>query len=100
MTNCILTSVRRKREAELFRNVVDKIYRWSPNQFHRSSAMDMVTIFCDIDEFCRSVLATRSLSFPTPPGSKKSRGSSLSWSEVMTILVWFQVSHYRTFKHL
>jgi hypothetical protein len=62
--------------------------------------MDMVTIFCDIDEFCRSVLATRSLSFPTPPGSKKSRGSSLSWSEVMTILVWFQVSHYRTFKHL
>lgn len=61
--------------------------------------MDIVTIFCDIDEFCRSVLATCSLSFPTPPGSKKSRGSSLSLSEVMTILVWFHVSHHRTFKH-
>jgi hypothetical protein len=61
--------------------------------------MDIVTIFCDIDDFCRSVLATRFLSFPTPPGSKKSRGSSLSLSEVMTILVWFPASHYRTFKH-
>jgi Transposase DDE domain len=32
-------------------------------------------------------------------GSKKRRASSLSLSEVMTILVWFHASHYRTFKH-
>jgi Transposase DDE domain len=61
--------------------------------------MDIVTIFCEIDEFCRSLLTTGCLSFPIPPGSKKSRGNSLSLSEVMTILVWFHASHYRTFKH-
>jgi transposase len=61
--------------------------------------MDMVTIFCDIDEFCCSLLATPSRLLPAPSGSKKSRGSSLSLSEVMTILVWFHASHYRTFKH-
>jgi hypothetical protein len=43
--------------------------------------MDMVTIFCDIDEFCRSLLATHSRLLPAPSGSKKSRGSSLSLSE-------------------
>jgi len=61
--------------------------------------MDMVTIFCDIDDFCRSLLAREHPQLLTHSGPKKSRANSLSLSEVMTILVWFHTSHYRTFKH-
>jgi transposase len=61
--------------------------------------MDIVTIFCDIDDFCQSLLAREHPQLPAPSGSKKRRASSLSLSEVMTILVWFHASHYRTFKH-
>src|SRR3954452_16445817 len=59
--------------------------------------MDIVTIFCDIDDFCQSLLAREHPQLPAHSGSKKRRASSLS--EVMTILVWFHASHYRTFKH-
>ncbi|HVI76582.1 MAG TPA: IS982 family transposase [Candidatus Acidoferrum sp.] len=61
--------------------------------------MDMVTIFCDLDDFCRSLLASEHLQLPTHSDPQKSRSSSLSLSEVMTILVWFHASHYRAFKH-
>jgi hypothetical protein len=61
--------------------------------------MDIVTIFCDIDDFCHSLLAREHPQLPIPSRSKKRRASSLSVSEVMTILVWFHASHYRTFKH-
>jgi transposase len=61
--------------------------------------MDIVTIFCDIDDFCQSLLAREHPQLPAHSGSKKRRASSLSLSEVMTILVWFHASHYRTFKH-
>jgi hypothetical protein len=61
--------------------------------------LDIVAIFCDIDDFCRSLLAAK---HPPLPGRSvpSARGmNSLSLSEVMTILVWFHASHYRTFKH-
>src|SRR5947209_855550 len=61
--------------------------------------MDMVTIFCDIDDFCHSLLAREPPQLPAPAGPKKRRASSLSLSEVMTILVWFPASHSRTVKH-
>src|SRR3954468_3032651 len=61
--------------------------------------MDMVTIFCDIDDFCRSLLAAGHAPLPDPAGPKKSRDSRLALSEIMTLLVWFHASHYRTFKH-
>jgi transposase len=61
--------------------------------------MDIVTIFCDIDDFCQSLLACEHPQLLAHSGSKKRRASSLSLSEVMTILVWFHASHYRTFKH-
>jgi hypothetical protein len=57
--------------------------------------MDMVTIFCDLDDFCRSLLTSKPPQLPARSGPKKPRGYALSLSEVMTILVWFQVSHYR-----
>src|SRR3954451_2545875 len=61
--------------------------------------MDIVTIFCDIDAFCQSLLAREPPQLPAHSGSKKRRASSLSLSEVMTILLWVHSSHYRTFKH-
>jgi Transposase DDE domain len=61
--------------------------------------MDIVTIFCDIDDFCRSLLMSEPPLLATRSGPKKPRGYALSLSEAMSILVWFQVSHYRTFKH-
>ena len=61
--------------------------------------MDIVIIFYDIDEFCRSLLTARHALLPSCSVPSKPRENSLSLSEVMTILVWFHASHYRTFKH-
>jgi hypothetical protein len=36
---------------------------------------------------------------PARSGQKKGRSGCLSLSEVMTIVVFFHASHYRTFKH-
>jgi hypothetical protein len=61
--------------------------------------MDIVTIFCEIDDFCRSLLSARYPKLSGRSASSSARANSLSLSEVMTILVWFHASHYRTFKH-
>src|SRR4051795_7525365 len=61
--------------------------------------MDIVTIFCEIDDFCRSLLLARYPQLPGRSTSSSARANSLSLSEVMTLLVWFQASHDRTFKH-
>src|SRR5438270_336555 len=62
--------------------------------------MDIVTIFCDLDDFCRRLLDSEQPLLPVPSGRpRRARSSSLVLSEVMTILVWFHASHYRTFKH-
>jgi transposase len=67
----------------------------TPTEF----CLDIVTIFCDIDDFCRSLLAAGHPPLPPRSDTSKPRANSLSMSEVMTILVWFHASHYRTFKH-
>jgi transposase len=79
--------------------VVDRIYRGPPNPYPSEFCLDIVTIFCDIDDFCHSLFALEHPQLLAPSGPKKRRASSLSVSEVMTILVWFHASHYRTFKH-
>jgi hypothetical protein len=62
--------------------------------------LDIVTVFCDIDDFCRHFLKPGHSLLPGRSGhSQRHRPSSLALSEVMTILVWFHASHYRTFKH-
>jgi Transposase DDE domain len=61
--------------------------------------MDMVIIFCDIDDFCRSLLTARVRVLPSGSAPRPGRANSLSLTEVMTILVWFHASHYRTCKH-
>jgi Transposase DDE domain len=61
--------------------------------------MDIVTIFCDIDDFCRHWLTAQYPQLEAHPSPRKHRPSCLTLSEVMTIVVFFHVSHYRTFKH-
>jgi Transposase DDE domain len=62
--------------------------------------MDMVTIFCNIDDFCQRLRAAPPPLLPSRDGKKKtSRCASLALSEIMAILVFFHASHYRTFKH-
>ena len=60
--------------------------------------MDIVTIFCDIDDFCRSLLAVGHPQLPAYGFPHSQSTSRLSLSEVMTILIHFHQSHYRTFK--
>jgi Transposase DDE domain len=61
--------------------------------------MDIVTIFCDIDDFCRHLLTSQYPQLAPPSRPSKDRPRCLTLSEVMTILVFFHASHYRTFKH-
>lgn len=59
----------------------------------------IVEIFCDIDEFYKNHLKeTAKKLFPLPP-NKRQRKTKLSESEMMTIMILFHLSHYRTFKH-
>ena len=62
--------------------------------------MDIVTAFCDIDDFCQRLQAVRPPLIPARDSERNnSRSASLSLSEIMTILVFFHASHDRTFKH-
>lgn len=59
-------------------------------------AIDLTGIFCRLDDFCchanwHNVLPN--------PQRRRNRQCGLSISEVMTILVYFHLSNYRTFKH-
>ena len=55
-------------------------------------------IFCDIDDFCKDYLRNQSKYFLPNPDRIRHREMQMSLSEIGTIVVLFQMSHYRTFK--
>lgn len=55
-------------------------------------------IFCDIDDFCKHFLKKQSAHILPNPSRQRDRESQMSLSEIATIIVLFQMSHYRTFK--
>jgi hypothetical protein len=59
----------------------------------------IVEIFCDIDDFCKDFLKHMSHYLLPNPNRMRDRECQMSVSEMMTIIVLFQMSHYRTFKH-
>jgi hypothetical protein len=61
--------------------------------------MDIVPVFCDIDDFCQRFLASRPQALEAHSTPKRKRPCALALSEILTILVYFHASHYRTFKH-
>lgn len=67
--------------------------------------MDMnqlTRIFCQVDDFCKEFNQySQTKSLPSPNNKNHRRGppSCLSESEIMTILIFFQSSGWRNFKH-
>lgn len=55
-------------------------------------------IFCFIDDFCKCFDAHNKGRLLPNPTRKRNKPCRLTLSEIMTILVLFQFSHYRTFK--
>ncbi len=58
--------------------------------------MDIVTLFCEIDDFCTQLEPW--LNAHLLAGRQRQRQSRMHLSEVMTILVWFHIVGYRNFK--
>jgi hypothetical protein len=67
--------------------------------------MDMnqlTRIFCDIDDFCKELngyMQNKLLPSPNVSPARKGPPCCLSDSEIMTILIFFQSSSFRNFKH-
>ncbi len=58
----------------------------------------LVEIFCFIDDFCKHFEEFMLSKGLEDPNRKRQRAFSMTLSEVMTILVMFHLSHYRSFK--
>jgi len=58
----------------------------------------ILPLFADLDDFCQSFEPTYQTLQLTSATRRRHRQSALALSEVMTIIVWFQQSGYRTFK--
>ena len=61
--------------------------------------MEILSGFCDIDDFCSRFEPVWRPHRVATAGKKRPRASSLALSEVLAILVLFHGLHYRTFKH-
>ena len=61
--------------------------------------MDMVALFCDRDDFYQAFAPVWQKRLLPAPGRHRRRAVRLSVSEFMTLVVAFQTSPYRTFKH-
>lgn len=59
----------------------------------------LVEIFCNIDDFCNNYSKKENQRYlPESNKKRRNRATALSESELITILVLFHLSHYRTFK--
>lgn len=58
----------------------------------------LLEIYCFIDDFCKDFDQKSDKYFLANPNRKRNRACMMSLSEIMTILVMFQMSHYKTFK--
>lgn len=58
----------------------------------------IVEIFCDIDDFCKGWFKEISPYLLPDPNRIRHKPCRLSASEIMTIVILFHLSHYRTFK--
>ena len=61
--------------------------------------MDIVALYCDLDDFYQAFAPAWQQHLLPAPGQRRQRASRLSTSEVMTLVVAFQDSDDRTFKH-
>jgi transposase len=59
----------------------------------------LITIFCDIDDFCKVFEPVYHRHLLHLGQHHRTRQTTLALSEILTLLVYFHWSHYRTFKH-
>lgn len=64
----------------------------------RMSAMHLVEIFYEIDEFCKQFQQMVEMNLLTDGSSKRDRAFKLSLSEVITIAIYYHESGYKTLK--
>ncbi len=55
-------------------------------------------LYCCVDDFCQKFIPFWHQQFTENGLRQRKRSSSLSLSEVITILILFHMSHYRNFK--
>lgn len=60
--------------------------------------MSLLELFCDVDDFCKAFLPIWEQKMLQDGVRRRRRETQLSMSEIMTILIWFHLSNYRTFK--
>ncbi len=58
----------------------------------------ILPLFSDLDDFCRSFEPSFKARLLQSGDLQRHRKSRLALSEIMTIIIWFQQSSYRTFK--
>jgi len=61
--------------------------------------MNLVKMFCDIDDFCQELEPFWHSKLIETYNKKRQRSSKLCLSEIMTVVIAFHQSNYRTFKH-
>ena len=66
------------------------------NFYSGTTLMELIQLFCEIDDFCQIFYPQWEKHLLTE--GIKQTSSSLSPSEIMTIIVFFHKSHYRHFK--
>lgn len=59
----------------------------------------LTSLYCLVDEFCQEFFPVWNKFLISHQGKKRCRESQLSPAEIMTIVIHFHQSHYRTFKH-
>ena len=60
--------------------------------------ISLLDLFCDIDDFCQEFLPTLR-QYQLTGSRSRQRKRSLCQSEIITIMIAFQLSHYREFKN-
>ena len=60
--------------------------------------MSVLELFCSVDDFCRSFEPAWNAQSLASGHKRRHRSRDLALSEIMTILILFHQSHYRTFK--
>lgn len=61
--------------------------------------MTLLELFCLVDDFCQVFMPEWQRLLLTFGAKKRRRKMDMSYSEIMTLLLWFQQSHYRDFKN-
>jgi hypothetical protein len=59
----------------------------------------LIAMFCDIDDFCKRFAPLSHRHLLQSGQRSRPRRTALTLSDILTLLVYFHWSHYRTFKH-